>query len=52
MKYKDHELFGYVMKKLNSSFRDVEQVAEQGVKNYILNKTRTLGGAKEFLAKI
>ena len=52
MKYKDHELFGYVMKKLNSSFRDVEQVAEQGVKDYILNKTRTLGGAKEFLAKI
>lgn len=52
MKYKDHELFGYVMKKLNASFRDVEQVAEQGVKDYILNKTRTLGGAKEFLAKI
>lgn len=52
LKYKDHELFGYVMKKLNSSFRDVEQVAEQGVKDYILNKTRTLGGAKEFLAKI
>lgn len=52
LKYKDHELFGYVMKKLNSSFRDVESVAEQGVKDYILNKTRTLGGAKEFLAKI
>lgn len=52
MKYKNHELFGYVMKKLNASFRDVEQVAEQGVKDYILNKTRTLGGAKEFLAKI
>ena len=52
MKYKDHELFGYVMKKLNASFRDVEQVAERGVKDYILNKTRTLGGAKEFLAKI
>ena len=52
MKYKEHELFGYVMKKLNSSFRDVEQVAEQGVKDYILNRTRTLGGAKEFLAGI
>lgn len=52
LKHKDHELFGYVMKKLNASFRDVEQVAEQGVKDYILNKTRTLGGAKEFLAKI
>ncbi len=52
LKYKDHELFGYVMKKLNVSFRDVEQVAEQGVKDYILNKTRTLGGAKEFLARI
>lgn len=52
MKYKDHELFGYVMKKLNASFRDVESVAEQGVKDYILNRTRTLGGAKEFLAKI
>lgn len=52
MKYKDHELFGYVMKKLNSNFRDVEQVTEQGVKDYILNRTRTLGGAKEFLAGI
>ena len=52
LKYKDHELFGYVMKKLNVSFREVEQVAEQGVKDYILNKTRTLGGAKEFLARI
>lgn len=52
LKYKEHELFGYVMKKLNASFRDVEQVAERGVKDYILNKTRTLRGAKEFLAKI
>ena len=52
MKYKDHELFGYVMKKLNASFRDIESVAEQGVKDYILHRTRTLGGAKEFLACI
>jgi hypothetical protein len=52
MKYKDHELFGYVMKKLNASFRDIESIAEQSVKEYISNKTRTLGGAKEFLAKI
>jgi len=52
LKYKEHELFGYVMKKLNTSFRDVEQVAEEQVKQYILNKTKSLGDAKEFLSKI
>ena len=49
MKFKEKSLFGYVMKTLNTSFRDVEQIAEKQVKMYILNNTNTLTKAKEFL---
>ena len=52
LKYNKHELFGYVMRGLNSSFRDIEQTAEQGVKSYLLAKTKSLTAAKEFLAAI
>jgi len=49
IKFKSNPLFGYVMKTLNESFRDVEKVAEAQVKTYILNNTNTLSKAKEFL---
>ena len=50
--YSKHELFGYVMKGLGTSFREVEQIAEKHVKDYISNKTKKLGDAREFLASI
>ena len=49
IKYKNHELFSYVMRGLNTDFREVEQVAESRVKEYILNKCRTLTEAKKFI---
>lgn len=49
LKYKNHELFGYVCKNLNTSFRDIEEIAEKSVKEFILKKTRTLTDAREFL---
>lgn len=53
LKYSNkHELFGSVMKKLNTSFRDVEETARTEVKNHILNRTKTLSGAKEYLQNI
>lgn len=52
LKYKEHALFGYVMKKLNTSFRDIEEIAESQVKQYILNCTKTLTDAKAWLEKI
>lgn len=45
-------LFSSVMKGLNSSFRDVEETAEKAIKEYIRNKTKSLGDAKEFLLSI
>ena len=51
-KYSKHELFGYVMKGLGTSFRDIEQTAEKHVKDYISGKTKKLGDAREFLASI
>ena len=52
LKYSKHELFSAVMRGLNTSFRDVEQTAEKGVKDFILNKTKKLQDAKDFLASI
>lgn len=49
LKYKNHELFGYVCKNLNTSFRDIEEIAEKSVKEFILKKTRTLTDAREFI---
>lgn len=42
IKYSKHALFSYVMKTLNESFRDVEQVAEGQVKMYIAKSTGSL----------
>jgi T4 RnlA family RNA ligase len=44
--------FGGVMKTLNNSFRDVEQVAEEQVKHYILKQCKTLGDAKDYTNKL
>lgn len=49
LKYKNHELFSYVCKNLNTSFRDIEEIAEKSVKEFILKKTRTLTDAREFI---
>ena len=49
LKFKNCELFGYVMKDLNVSFRDIEQVAEKRIKEYILNKCRTKTSADNFI---
>lgn len=46
---KPHELFSSVAKKFNTSFRDVEQVAEESIKDYILNRCKSLGTAKEYI---
>lgn len=42
-------LFSYVIKTLNTSFRDVESVAEQSVKEFILKETNSLSKAKAWL---
>ena len=44
-----HELFGCIMKTLNTSFRDIEETAEKAVKSYLLNKTKTLKDAKDYI---
>ena len=49
LKYKNHELFSYVCKNLNTSFRDIEEIAEKSVKEFIFKKTRTLTDAREFI---
>lgn len=46
------ECFGSVMKTLNTSFRDVEKVAEEQVKMMIESRTKTLNKAKEWLDTI
>ena len=49
IKNSKHPLFGYVMKSIGGSFRDVESIAEEQIKLYILNKTNSLGKAKEWV---
>ena len=51
LKFKYERLFGFVMRKLNTSFKEVEQVAEQSVKDYLLRETNSLIKAKEWLRK-
>lgn len=47
--YKKHELFGYVMKKIDTSFTEIEEIAEKQIKEFILNNTRKLKDAQKFL---
>ena len=49
MKYKDTEMFSFVMKTTTESFRDIEQVAERCAKQYILNKCKTKSLADAFV---
>lgn len=49
MKYKQNEVFPLVMRNLNTSFTEVEQIAEKSVKEFILNKTKRLKDAKDWL---
>jgi len=49
IKHSKDELFGSVMKKLNTSFKDVEKTAEEAIKEFILNKTKKLGDAEKWL---
>jgi len=49
LKYSKEPLFGYVMKSLNASFRDVNQVAEAQVRAYMDKSTNGLGKAKEYI---
>jgi T4 RnlA family RNA ligase len=52
LEYRNHELFGAVMKTLNNSFRDVNQIAEDQVRDYVNRKTNSLGKAKEWIEEI
>ena len=52
MKYNKHELFGPVMKTLNSSFRDVNQVAEYQVRMYIEKMCNKTSKAEEYVNKL
>lgn len=49
MMYKDTEMFSFVMKTTNESFRDIEEVAEKCAKQYILNRTKTKTSADVFV---
>ena len=52
IKHSKDPLFGSVMKKLDTSFKDVEQTAEKAVKEYILKITNSLGRAKEWVENL
>lgn len=52
IKHSRDRLFSYVMKTLNTSFRDVEKTAESSVKEYILRECNSLGKAKSYLEKL
>lgn len=49
---KTHELFGAVMKTLNSSFREINEVAEKAVKEHILRQCKSLSDAKEYVGSL
>jgi T4 RnlA family RNA ligase len=49
MKFKNHEMFSFVMKTTDESFRDIEEVAERCAKQYILNKCKTKTLADTFV---
>lgn len=50
LKHKSDRMFHSVMKTVDTSFRDIEQVAEKVVKDYILYMTNSLQKAKEWIA--
>lgn len=52
IKHSKNPLFGYVMKTLNTSFKDVEKTSEGQVAAYILKATNSLGKAKEWLTDL
>jgi len=49
LKFSKTPLFGYVMKSLKESFRDVNQVAEVQVRAYLDRVTNSLGKAKDYI---
>lgn len=49
IKHSKDDCFGAIMKTLDVSFRDIEKVAEEQVKNTILVRTNALGKAKEWV---
>ena len=50
---KPHELFSAVMRTLKgTSFKDVEKIAEAQVKEHILNRTNSLGNAKDYIGAL
>lgn len=49
IKHKNHEMFSFVMKTTDESFRDVEEVAERCARQYILNKCKTKSLADAFV---
>lgn len=52
LKYRNHRLFGLVMKTLNTSFRDVENTAVNAIKDYFLRSYNSLGSAKEYIESL
>lgn len=49
LKYKSHDLFSYVMRKLDTSFRDIEKTAEDCVKDYIIKQCKSKSSADDFI---
>jgi len=49
MKHSKDRLFNAVMKEINTSFKDVEEIAEKRVKEYILKQTNSLTNAQIWL---
>ena len=52
LKHSKNPLFSYVMKSLNTPFRDVEKTAEESVKTYIEKKCNSLSNAKEWVEEL
>jgi len=49
LEHKDKPMFGWVMRTLESDYKEVPQVSKKAVKEYILKQTNSLSKAKEFL---
>ena len=49
IKHSRDRLFSYVMKTLNTSFRDVEKTAESSVKEYLLRECNSFGKARSYI---
>lgn len=52
IKNSKHPLFGYVMKSIGGSFRDIEQIAEGQVRTYIEKQCNSLSKAKEWVEEL